>query len=152
MLLYYLIMMAIDYGLRGLRHCDDTDDETDNGQHMPRNIPKVYRAPEDRDLSLDQPSTTAPADVYRYTMCNRHIVSLLWMLSSSSYAIMLYEIATRTDPRSEDMWQLDANFKPKINQKQLNEVECPCSQDYLHVSICYHHYIIVITSSLHHCS
>ena len=47
------------------------------------------------------------------------------------------------------MWQLDANCKPKIKQKQLDDVDCPCSQDYLHVGhpLCWW-YDIIITSSV----
>ena len=58
----------------------ENEEEESEGQ-LQRKIPRVYRAPEVRDLSPQKPSSSPPTDVY-------------------SYAIILYEIATRMDPRS----------------------------------------------------
>ena len=72
--------MCVDYGLPGLRHSGETEEE-DSEEQLQRCVPKVYRAPEVRDLPPRRPSTSIPADVY-------------------SYAIILFEIATRMDPHS----------------------------------------------------
>ncbi|CAI8009783.1 Resact receptor [Geodia barretti] len=112
-----VIMVCADYGLPALRYGEESgeEEEEEAGEQLQRIVPKVYRAPEVRDLPPQKPSSSQPADVY-------------------SYAIILYEIATGMDPHSENTWQLDANFKPKINQGQLSNTKCPCSQDYLNVS------------------
>ncbi|CAI8009784.1 Atrial natriuretic peptide receptor 2 [Geodia barretti] len=111
------VTKVTDYGLPALRYGEESgeEEEEEAGEQLQRIVPKVYRAPEVRDLPPQKPSSSQPADVY-------------------SYAIILYEIATGMDPHSENTWQLDANFKPKINQGQLSNTKCPCSQDYLNVS------------------
>ena len=55
------VCVCVDYGLPGLRH----QSAVDESEQYQRNIPKVYRAPEVRDLGRDRPSTTTSADVYR---------------------------------------------------------------------------------------
>lgn len=72
-------------------------------QEKSSSMPKVYRAPEVRDLPPNQPSTSTSADVYR--SANRYI-SLPYSVVHGipfyiySFAIILFEIATRMDPRS----------------------------------------------------
>ena len=97
----------VDYGLPALRYGEEEEEEEEEGGEvgdqvgLQRNVPKVYRAPEVRDLPPNKPSSSQPADMYRYYT----VVGWPYKVHQRigcicSYAVILYEIATGMDPRS----------------------------------------------------
>lgn len=61
--LLYLLPTHVDFGLPGLRYSEG--ERGGEGEERKSVIPKVYRAPEVRDLLPSQVASTTSADVYR---------------------------------------------------------------------------------------
>ena len=83
-----VIMVCADYGLPALRYGEEEEEEA--GEQLQRIVPKVYRAPEVRDLPPQKPSSSQPADVYRYDLgglllySRSHEIALIFAAMPSS--------------------------------------------------------------------
>ncbi|NXT46961.1 ANPRB protein, partial [Pluvianellus socialis] len=98
-----------DYGLQSYRKEDSSEESSSNQQHLIQ----IYTAPEIHSLSDFGPNSMA--DVY-------------------SYAIILLEIATRSDPMpKDDMHSAEYSCCPPLAELISGKAEnsCPCPTDYI---------------------
>ncbi|NWY55748.1 ANPRB protein, partial [Chionis minor] len=98
-----------DYGLQSYRKEDSSEESSSNQQHLIQ----IYTAPEIHSLSDFEPNSMA--DVY-------------------SYAIILLEIATRSDAMpKDDMHSAEYSWCPPLAELISGKAEnsCPCPTDYI---------------------
>ncbi|KFP28985.1 Atrial natriuretic peptide receptor 2, partial [Colius striatus] len=105
-----------DYGLQSYRKEDSPDGFSSHQQHLIQ----IYTAPEIHSLSDFEP--TSMTDVY-------------------SYAIILLEIATRSDPMpKDDVYSAECSWCPPLAELISGNADnsCPCPTDYTE-AVCFSH-------------
>ncbi|KFZ69511.1 Atrial natriuretic peptide receptor 1, partial [Podiceps cristatus] len=108
-----------DYGLKSFRREDSPEGSSSYKQHLIQ----IYTAPEIHSISDCEPN--AMTDVY-------------------SYAIILLEIATRSDPMpKDDVHSAEYSWCPPLAEliSGKSENSCPCPTDYIEVTVCFSHSI-----------
>ncbi|KAK2528064.1 atrial natriuretic peptide receptor 2, partial [Columba guinea] len=110
-----------DYGLQSYRK-EDSPEETNSYQ---QHLIQVYTAPEIHSLSDFEPNPMT--DVYRW---------LNFPFPHSYYAIILLEIATRSDPMpKDDVHSAEYSWCPSLGELISGKAEnsCPCPTNYIEV-------------------
>ncbi|RMB92451.1 hypothetical protein DUI87_31093 [Hirundo rustica rustica] len=125
-----------DYGLQSYRKEDCPDGSSSSQQHLIQ----IYRAPEIRTLSDFEPNSMS--DVYRYMFdclfkrIGPGIQNSIDITGSSlaSYAIILLEIATRSNPMTkDDVSSAEYSWCPPLAELISGKAEnsCPCPTGYV---------------------